>query len=127
MKESQTSTDFFPEEKIYRPKPKKLCSFKNYSRSSSRTTLSSNSSINTNINEISMEEINNDFVFLNQNLEKEECQNEILNIFNSSLKGNLLGENIERPENPFEKNILLLGDVFFDNIIKTNKQEIDGL
>ena len=123
MKESQILTDSFPEEKIYRPKPKKLCS----SRNSLRTTISSNSSIHSNLNEISMEEINNDFILFSQNLENEECQNEILNIFNGTLKGGFQSQNIERPENPFEKNMSSLSDAFFDDLIKANKKEIEEI
>ena len=131
-----------PEEKIHRPKPKRLCpSNKNSTHSSSITTISSrsisekfdenqNQNFQPNLNEISLDEINNDFVLFYQNLEEEECQNELLNIlinaknqnFNESGCGS---DEIERAQNPFEKNLSLLNDAFFDNLINEGKKEIN--
>ena len=133
MKGSQNTSDSFPLEKIHRPKPKRLCPSNKNSRNSSTTTISSNSNsekfviernIQSNLNEISIDEINKDFILFGQNLEDEECQNEIWNILNNSLKENLNDSSeIERSKNPFEKNMSYLNDAFFDNLINENKKD----
>ena len=135
-----TSVNSLPEEKIHRPKPKRLCpSNKNSINSSSNTTISSRSisekyiekqNFQPNLNEISLDEINNDFVMFYQNLEEEQCQNELLNILANAGKQDPDepdSENIEieRSQNPFEKNLLLLNDEFFDNLINESKKGID--
>ena len=135
-----TSQNSLPEEKIHKPKAKRLCPSNKISRnSSSITTISSksisekfdeNQNFQTDLNEISLDEINNDFVLFYQNLEEEECQNELLNIlinaknqnFNESGCGS---DEIERAQNPFEKNLSLLNDAFFDNLINEGKKEIN--
>ena len=133
MKALQNSSDSVQEVKIHRPKPKRLCPSNKNSRNSSTTTISSNSNsekfviernIQSNLNEISIDEINKDFILFGQNLEDEECQNEIWNILNNSLKENLNDSSeIERAKNPFEKNMSYLNDAFFDNLINENNKD----
>ena len=133
MKDSQTTSDSFPEEKIHRPKAKRVCPSNKSSRNTSTTTISSNSNsekfviernIQSNLNEISIDEINSDFFLFGQNLEEEQCQNEIWGILNSSLKENSNDSSeVERAKNPFEKNMSYLNDAFFDNLINENKKD----
>ena len=130
------SQNSLSEEKIHKPKAKRLCPSNKISRnSSSITTISSksisekfdeNQNFQTDLNEISLDEINNDF----QNLEEEQCQNELFNILLNSGKQNCDESScecneIERAQNPFEKNIALLNDEFFDNLINEGKKEIN--
>ena len=98
MDEKNDSNDSFKEIKIYKPKPKRLCppkkKIKNSSSSSSSSSNSEKSPIQfdledikmklTNLDKISLEEINNDFLICEKNLEEEECQNELWNIMNNS-------------------------------------------
>ena len=134
------SQNSLSEEKIHKPKAKRLCPSNKSSRnSSSITTISSksisekfdeNQNFQTDLNEISLDEINNDFVLFYQNLEEEQCQNELLNILLNPGKQNCDESGcecneIERAQNPFEKNIALLNDEFFDNLINEGKKEIN--
>ena len=48
----------------------------------------------TNLDKISLEEINKDFLFYEQKLEEDICQNELLNILNNSSEKNFSESNI---------------------------------
>ena len=121
--DDKNANDSFNEIIIYKPKPKRLCpprKKKKYSSSSSSSLNSEKSHIKynlkekkiklTNLNEISLEEINNDFLFYKKNWEEEECQNELWNILNISLENNFSevdihnNPKIKRCNNTFEEN-----------------------
>ena len=152
MKESKGANDSFDEVKIYRPKPQRLYGSKKKIKnasSPSSTSSSSNSDKNhfqyeaeitkmklTNFEEISLEEINNDFLFYEENKEEEECQNELWDILNNSSEKNFSEKNfqnipkINRCKNEFyEKNLDYLmnsdiNELISDfNFINSNKKE----
>ena len=148
MKETQGNNDSFDEVKIYKPKPKRLFASKKNIKcaASPSSTSSSNSDKNnfqfeskmklTNFDEISLEEINNDFLIYENNMEEEECQNELWNILNNSSEKNFSDKNIQnnpkikRCKNEFyEKNLehLMNTDIndLFDefNFIISRKKE----
>ena len=109
MKETKNNNDYFSDVKIYKPKPKRLCppkKNKKYSTSPLSST-SSNSEQNhfqfeieeskmklTNFDNISLEEIKNDFLIYEHNIEEKECQNELLNILNNYSENNFSESNI---------------------------------
>ena len=151
MKESRGINDSFDEVKIYRPKPQRLFGAKKKKKiaSSTSSTSSSNSDKThfqyeaeitkmklTNFEEISLEEINNDFLFYEENKEEEQCQNELLDILNNSSEKNFSEKNfqnipnIKRCKNEFyEKNLDYLmnsdiNELISDfNFINSNKKE----
>ena len=103
MEDSRNINEPLNEIKIYKPKPKRLCPKRkskkvSISPSSSSTLNSEKSQIQidiketkvdlTNLDNISIEEINNDFLIYGQNLEEEECQNELWTILNNCSENN---------------------------------------
>ena len=138
MKDKKDINDSFNEIKIYKPKPKRLCPprkkiNKPSSPSSSSTSNSEKNQIQfeieeskmkiTNLNNISLEEINNDFFIYGQNLEEEECQNELWNILNNYSDNNFsekINQNIskiKRCKNTFEeKTFEFLNDADMDDL-----------
>ena len=69
------------------------------------------------LEKISIEEINNDFFNFGESLEEELCHNEILDILNNDK--DVDNENIhkiKRCKNPYENNIELMKDSYFNNI-----------
>jgi len=102
MNDAKTISESFKEVKIHKPKAVRVCpkrKIKNSPSSSSTSSSSSEKSQNhfnsedtknilTNLDNISIEEINNDFFIYGQNLEEEECHNELLNILNCCPENN---------------------------------------
>ena len=143
--------------KIFKPTPKRLCPpRKKINKSSSPSSTTSNSNSNksqnqfdlnleveieeskiklTNLNNISIEEINKDFLIYEKNLEEEECQNELWNILNNSSENNFsekISQNssrVKRCKNTFEEknyeylNNCDIDDLFneFDDMISNQK------
>ena len=145
MEKKNDINDSFNEIIIYKPKPKRLCPPRkkiNFLSSSSSSSLEiSHIHLDlkekklkvTNLNNISLEEINNDFILYKQSLEEEECQNELWNILNNSLENNISEENvlnnpkIKRCNNTFEEhNFEFLKecdiDEFFNDINERKKE-----
>ena len=98
---------------IYKPTPKRLCPAKKKNKSASSRPLPSTSNIDeskmflTNFDNISLKEIDNDFLMLEQNFEEQQCQHELLNIMNYLSNNNSLDSNIQtapRCKKPFEEN-----------------------
>ena len=138
MKGTKDINDSLNEIKIYKPKPKRLCPpRKKINKSSSATSSSSSNSekcqilfdieeSKINLNDISIEEINNDFFLYGQNLEEEECQNELCNILNNSSENNFSNKinhnnsnKIKRCKNKFEeKNFEYLNSLEIDDLFK---------
>ena len=136
MNDKRNTPESFNEIKLYKPKAIRLCPKRKNKRSPHSSSSSSSNSdksqcqfnsedsknIFTSLDKISIEEINNDFFIYGQNLEEEECQNELLNILNSP-KNNETdsdGENtpkIKRMRNPYEKNFENIEDFYFNNLI----------
>ena len=82
------------------------------------------------LDNISLEEINKDFLRYSQNIEDEDGQNELMNILCNSTKESSFDsqyrkkEEIERPENPFEKNFIFDNnddDCYYSKIIEDYK------
>ena len=83
-----------------------------------------------NLDNISLEEINKDFLRYSQNIEDEDGQNELMNILCNSTKESSFDsqyrkkDEIERPENPFEKNFIFDNnddDCYYSKIIEDYK------
>ena len=112
-------------ERIYRPKFKRLCPKATKSTMPYKSNISINKTSKKYLNNSKIEEINHDFLQLNQNRENEKCKNELINIIKNKflLDDNSLDNNyIKRSENPFEKNIELLGE---KNVLKKIKEITD--
>ena len=103
MEDKKENNDSFNEVKIYKPKARRLCpqrkKIKCASLKSSSTSSNSEKSqiqLNieetkmklTNLDNISLDEINNDFLFYELNLEEAECHDELWNILNNSSENN---------------------------------------
>ena len=131
MSDTKKDTESFNEVKIIKPKAVRLCPTRKIKKSpSSSSTSSSNSEksqnhINSeetknmliNLDKISLEEIDNDFFNFGESLEEELCYNELLDILNNDK--NVDNENIhkiKRCKNPYENNIELMKDSYFNNI-----------
>ena len=112
--------------KIFKPKAVRLCpprrkkinqttkqikkGFKNNDKSKKKFT---------NLDDISIEEINKDFKIYKDNLEEEQCHNELLNIINNSHE-NKKGENtqrIKRCKGPNKINSEFMKDSYFSTFI----------
>ena len=104
----ETKDDSLNEIKIYKPKPRKLCNKKKKIKSilspfSLSNSISQKKNIKynkeeskmrfTNFDNISIEEINKDFLIYGENLEEEECLNELWNILNNSSENNISESN----------------------------------
>ena len=109
MEQSKNINNSLNKAIIYKPKPKRLCpqrkNIKNVSSPSSSSTSNSDSSqikfdleISkiklTNFDNISLEEINKDFLKYEENIEEEEAQEEIWNILNNDSENNFSESNI---------------------------------
>ena len=109
MEQSKNINDSLNQVKIYKPKPKRLCpkrkNIKNVSSpSSSSSSNSDRSQIKfdlevskiklTNFDNISLEEINKDFLKYEKNIEEEEAQEELWNILNNDSEKNFSESNI---------------------------------
>ena len=132
MNNDKNNKEYFKEIKIIRPKVVRLCPSRKIKKSSSSSSTSSSNSercqnqlnindsksILTNLDNISIEEINNDFFNYKNILEEEQCQNELLDILNNDTDSD--NENItkiKRCKNPYKKNLELLKDSDFNNLI----------
>ena len=134
-----TIFDDVPEEKIFTPKARRLVPQKkkfkrttssdndNFKFNSLKSSTSSFNEKSLNLDKISIEEINEDFLSWNQNLEEIECYEEINNIlscstkdssFDSQSKKNKKNKKIERPICPKDKNVEFYDDKIFCNLIK---------
>ena len=139
MEDTKNIDDSLNEIKIHKPKAVRLCpsskkSLKKSSLSSSTSTMNSEISMNQyNIEEskkdlenITLEEINTDFYFFGLSLEEQECHNELFDILNNS-SGNESKEEhfekkeilkIKRCENPLKKEIEMMEQSYYDELIK---------
>ena len=135
MEKKNDINDSFNEIIIYKPKPKRLCPPRkkiNFLSSSSSSSLEiSHIQLDlkekklkvTNLNNISLEEIKNDFLVYEKNLEEEECTNELWNILNNSSENNFsdkINQNssrVKRCKNTFEeKNFEYLNNCDIDDL-----------
>lgn len=131
MNDTKKDTESFNEVKIIKPKAIRLCPTRKIKKSpSSSSTSSTNSEKSQNqtnseatknmlidLDKISIEEINNDFFNFGESLEEELCHNEILDILNNDK--DVDNENlhkIKRCKNPYENNIELMKDSYFNNL-----------
>ena len=120
------STESFNKVKIFKPKAVRLCpprrkklnqptkqnikGFKLKDKSKKKLT---------NLDDISIEEINKDFKIYKDNMEEEHCHNELLNIINNSCE-NKNGENnqkIKRCKAPNKINSEFMKDSYFSSLI----------
>ena len=131
MNDTKKDTESFNEVKIIKPKAVRLCPTRKIKKSPSSSSTSSSNSVKSqnqsnsddtknmliDLEKISIEEINNDFFFFGESLEEELCHNEILDILNNDK--DVDNENIhkiKRCKNPYENNIELMKDSYFNNI-----------
>ena len=134
MNDTKKDSESFNEVKIIKPKVVRLCPTRKIRKSPSSSSTSSTSSgkchnknnsddtKNTliDLDKISIEEINNDFFNFGESLEEELCHNEILDILNNDKDvDNKNLHKIKRCKNPYENNIELMKDSYF------NKMKID--
>ena len=130
MNGTKKNEESLNEIKIIKPKVVRLCPKKKIKKSSSSTSSlnsekgqkhfnkNEEKNILSNLDEISIEEINNDFFNYKQNLEEELCQKELLNILNNDIDSD--NENIhkiKRCKNPYKKNLELMKESYFNNLI----------
>ena len=141
MNDTKKDTESFNEVKIIKPKAIRLCPTRKIKKSpSSSSTSSTNSEKSQNqtnseatknmlidLDKISIEEINNDFFNFGESLEEELCHNEILDILNNDK--DVDNENlhkIKRCKNPYENNIELMKDSYF-NKLKIDINDLNDL
>ena len=146
---TETKDDSLNEVKIYKPKPKKLCNKRKKIKSITFPSFLSglNSEKNnikydkeesrmkfTNFDNISIEEINKDFLIYGENMEEEECLNELWNILNNSSENNISELNnqkipkVKRCKNSIkEKNINFLKENNIDNLYNEINMYINSL
>ncbi len=137
MSNIKNNNDSLDEVKIFKPKPIRCCPVKKVKKSpSSSSSTSSNSEKSqnyyisnisdkntlSNLDNISIEEINNDFFNYGENLEEELCHNELLNIINFQRNNNSDTDNenlpkIKRCKNHYEKNIEFIEESYFNNLM----------
>ena len=135
-----TICDDIPEEKIITPKARRVCPRKkNIKRKTSSdnnnfkfiTIKNSTNNLNEkslNLDKISLDEINKDFSKWSQSLEEEKCYDEISNILSGSIKDNSFDSDeknsnkIERPNNPFFKNVEFFEEKNIDLIKESGLQ-----
>ena len=136
MNDTKNNTESCNEVKIFKPKPKRLCPSRKMKKSPSASSTSSSNSeksqnhyisvdsknILCNLDNISIEEINNDFFNYGENLEEELCHNELLNIINSPQNNSSDTDNenlpkIKRCKNHYEKNIEFIKESYFNNLM----------
>ena len=118
-------------ETIYKPKCKRLCPKKKKVTKLPKFSTQKGFSVSTNnlnLDKISIEEINQDFLRYSQNAENEKCQNELRNLMiedNNKYNNNIINNDIiKRPQNPFEKNIELYGEKNMLNKINESSNKI---
>ena len=131
MNDTKKDTESFNEVKLIKPKAVRLCPTRKIKKSPSSSSTSSSNSVKSqnqnnsddtknmliDLEKISIEEINNDFFNFGESLEEELCHNEILDILNNDK--DVDNENIhkiKRCKNPYENNIELMKDSYFNNI-----------
>ena len=131
MNDTKKDTESFNEVKIIKPKAVRLCptrkikkspsssstSSSNSDKSQNQTNLEETKNMLINLDKISIEEIDNDFFNFGESLEEELCHNELLDILNNDK--DIDNENlhkIKRCKNPYENNIELMKDSYFNNI-----------
>ena len=113
------------EEKIITPKVKRLFPSLKINRNYSLSTKIEKKPLEN----ISLEEINKDFLRYSQKIKDEDGQNELMQILCSSTKECSFDSQyrktniIERPENPFEKNFPFINndDLWFNKLIEEDK------
>ena len=119
-------------EKIITPKARRLFPSLRLNKkfSSNRVEKMPKAQSVLNLDNISLEEINKDFLRYSQNIEDEDGQNELMNILCNSTKESSFDsqyrkkDEIERPENPFEKNFIFDNnddDCYYSKIIEDYK------
>ena len=119
-------------EKLITPKARRLFPSLRFSKkySSNRVEKMPKAQSVTSLDNISLEEINKDFLRYSQNIEDEKGQNELMNILCNSTKESSFDSQyhkkteIERPENPFEKNFLFNNiddDCYYSKVIEDNQ------
>ena len=113
------------EEKIIKPKVKRLFPSLKINRNYSLSTKIEKKPLEN----ISLEEINKDFLRYSQKIKDEDGQNELMQILCNSTKESSFdsqyykGNIIERPENPFEKNFTFINndDCWYNKYNEDNK------
>ena len=108
MENKREMNDSSDEVKIYKPKPIRLCpKRKNKLNGSIKSTSTSSNSEKSKMqidieeskmkiidfNDITIDEINNDFSIFEQNLDEEECHDELWNILNNSSEKSISDSN----------------------------------
>ena len=136
--EELTICDEVSEEKIFTPKARRLCpKQKKFKRqvSSDSTNFKFNSikdlhiSLNEkslNLDKISLDEINKDFIKWSVNLEEEECYDELSNILSSSTKNSSFesqDKKIKKVERPKNKKVDYFDEKIFFDLISESEIE----
>ena len=136
MNDTKNNTESINEIKIIRPKVINRCTSKKIKKSPSASSTSSSSSSNsnknqnqnihdsskniiTNLDNVTLEEINNDFNNYERNLEEEECHNEILNILENDIDSDDENNNtqkVKRCKNPYDQNLEFMKDSYFNEL-----------
>ena len=119
------------EEKIITPKAKRLFPSLKINRNYSSSTKVEKKGLAQvlDLENISLEEINKDFLRYSQRIEDEDGQNELMRILCNSTKESSFDSQyhkrniIERPENPFEKNFPFINndDCWYDKLNEDDK------
>ncbi len=132
MNDTKNIDKSFDEVKIIKPKAVRLCPSRKIKKSPSSSSTSSSDSnksrnkfspddsknILSNLDNISIEEINKDFFNYGENLEEELCHDEILDILNNDFDGeNESIPKIKRCKNSNERNNEIMKDSYYRNLM----------
>ena len=132
MNDTKNIDESFDEVKIIKPKAVRLCPSRKIKKSPSSSSTSSSDSnksrnkfspddsknILSNLDNISIEEINTDFFNYGENLEEELCHDEILDILNNDFDGeNESIPKIKRCKNSNERNNEIMKDSYYRNLM----------
>ena len=132
MESQKIQEDSFSNVKILRPKAvrryKKTKKFLKSSISSTSSTSKKSSEIkifdgeetNIELDNISIDEINNDFFLYSEKNEEEECFNELCDIINApkNVKAKKDSNKIKRCKNPLQAELKMLEESHFDELIQ---------
>ena len=133
MESSKVQEDSFSTVKVFKPKAirrykkskkilkSSISSSSSGSKKSSEIKIFNGEESNIELENITIDEINNDFFFFFQKKEEEECFNELNELINSSKenkKGKKSSKKIKRCKNPLEAELEMMQESYVDELIQ---------
>ena len=131
MESQKIQEDSFSEVKILKPKPVRrfkkskkilkssISSTSSNSKKSSEIKIFDGEETNIELDNISIDEINNDFFLYSEKNDEEECFNELCDIINApkNVKTKKTSKKIKRCKNPLQTELKMIEQSHFDELI----------